>query len=67
VAYHRHQVLIAFGPALDDRVAVFGVLICNSFHHAAQMFQLCHLLYSKDTVLKSIIQPAFSQLSPQTV
>ena len=34
---HGHQILIRLGPAFDDRVAVFRILIRNAFHNAAQM------------------------------
>ena len=37
VAYHRHQVLIAFGPAFDDGIAVFRILVGDALNDAAQM------------------------------
>ena len=44
-AHYRHQILIALRPALDDRVAVFRILVSDAFHNAPQMFHLlCHLL-----------------------
>ena len=40
----RHKVRIAFRPALDDRIAVFLILICNPLYYAPELLHCVSFL-----------------------